>query len=127
MIIAVGSDSNKVSKHFGHCKNFNIYEVNDNKIINEKNLESPGHDSGRIPEFLEEQGTEVVISGGMGQGAIDRLGQKNIKIVMCDEEYAKEAVQLYIKGELISKDNVCGHNHEGHNHHHKHDEKKGLL
>ncbi|MGO1713133.1 MAG: NifB/NifX family molybdenum-iron cluster-binding protein, partial [Senegalia sp. (in: firmicutes)] len=33
MKIAVASEKDLVTEHFGHCENFNIYEIERNKII----------------------------------------------------------------------------------------------
>ena len=32
MKIAVASEKNIVTEHFGHCENFNIFDIEDNKI-----------------------------------------------------------------------------------------------
>ena len=64
--IAVASEVNEVAGHFGHCSNFNIYEVENGKIVKEESIPNPGHRPGFLPNFLNELGAKVVISGGMG-------------------------------------------------------------
>lgn len=120
MIIAVASEKEMVSKHFGHCANFNIYEVEGDKIVGEENVQSPGHGHGNLPGFLAEKGVTVLISGGMGQGAIDKCKEYNIEPIRGAEGKAKDAAEAYAKGELESVDTVCAEHGGGHKHKHQH-------
>lgn len=114
MKIAVASEGNKVTEHFGHCENFNIYEVEDKKIIKHESISNPGHKPGFLPNYLNDRGINVIISGGMGGGAIDIFNEKKIEVIVGVSGDAKENVLLYLKGELISTGSVCHkHEHEG--------------
>ena len=99
---------------------FSFYEINDGKIISEKNIESPGHGHGILPEFIASYGAKVVIAGGMGQGAVHGCASYGIQVVTGVEGDADMAVELYAKGELSPKIETCschGHSHshnEGH-------------
>ena len=68
MKIAVASEQQNVATHFGHCENFNIYETEGNKIIKSESVPNPGHRPGFLPNFLNDLGVNVIISGGMGGG-----------------------------------------------------------
>ncbi len=45
----------------------------------------------------------------MGSGAIDLFSEKNIEVVTGAKGAAKQAVEMYLTGELISGANNCDH------------------
>ena len=80
--IAVASENEIVTEHFGHCENFNIFEAENNQIVRSESIPNPGHRPGFLPNFLNDMGVNVVISGGMGGGAIDIFNEKNIEVIV---------------------------------------------
>ncbi len=111
--IAVASEGEKVTEHFGHCENFNIYESRDGKILASQSVPNPGHRPGFLPNFLNELGVKVIISGGMGGGAVDIFREKGIEVVVGASGPAKEAAQAWLDGRLVSTGSVCqDHVHE---------------
>ena len=113
MKIAVASENNLVSQHFGHCEGFEIYVVENNKIIDKKVIQNPGHKPGYLPNFLNKMGVNVIISGGMGNGAIEIFNEKNIEVITGAEGNAEEAAKNYLSGELKSTESICNE-HEHH-------------
>lgn len=110
--IAVASESEMVTEHFGHCTNFNIFETENGKIINKKSIPNPGHKPGFLPNFLYDMGVNVIISGGMGGGAIEIFNEKEIEVIVGASGNAKTAVELYLQNSLKSTGSVCHeHNH----------------
>ncbi|KGN00879.1 dinitrogenase iron-molybdenum cofactor [Clostridium novyi A str. 4570] len=115
MRIAVASEGNNVSGHFGHCAGFTMFDVEDNKIVNKEYIESPGHKPGFLPVFLNEKGANVIIAGGMGEHAQELFAQNNIQVVVGAVGSIEENVDQFIKGALKSTGSVCReHEHEGH-------------
>jgi predicted Fe-Mo cluster-binding NifX family protein len=113
MRIAVASEGKNVTEHFGHCINFLIYDVENGKIMNEKSIPNPGHKPGFLPNFLADGGVNVIISGGMGGGAVDIFNERNVEVVVGASGDAKTAVENYLKGELKTTGSVC-HEHQHH-------------
>ena len=113
MKIAVASENKMVTEHFGHCVNFNIFEVENDKIIKSESIPNPGHKPGFLPNFLNDMGVNVIISGGMGAGAIEIFNEKNIEVIVGATGEAKAAAEQYLKGELKSTGSVC-HDHQHH-------------
>ncbi len=113
MKIAVASEETMVTGHFGHCINFNIYEVEENKIVKSESILNPGHKPGFLPNFLNDMGVKVIISGGMGAGAIEIFNEKNIEVITGATGEAKKAVEAYLEGNLKSTGSVC-HEHAHH-------------
>lgn len=107
MKIAVASDKGKVTEHFGHCENFLIVEGNTGKM---ETVPNPGHRPGFLPNFLNDLGVKVIISGGMGGGAIDIFSEKGIKVITGARGSAEEAARQYLDGSLTSTGAVC-HEH----------------
>lgn len=112
MKIAVASDNKNVTQHFGHCETFEIFETKDTKITNQKSIDNPGHKPGFLPNFLNDQGVNIIISGGMGQGAVDIFNQHNIEVIVGARGTSKSAVESYLNGQLKSTGSIC----EEHNH-----------
>jgi predicted Fe-Mo cluster-binding NifX family protein len=79
MKIAVASEGKFVTGHFGHCTNFMIYEAQNRKILREESIPNPGHKPGFLPNFLADRGVNVIISGGMGGGAVDIFNERNVE------------------------------------------------
>ncbi|MBB5336779.1 NifB/NifX family molybdenum-iron cluster-binding protein [Pectinatus brassicae] len=113
MKIAVASENEMVTQHFGHCANFNIFTVENGQIVSNESVANPGHKPGFLPVFLHDKGAEVVVSGGMGQGAIDIFNAKNIEVITGASGKAADAALAYAKGNLVSTGSVC-HSHEHH-------------
>ncbi len=113
MKIAVASDNGQVTQHFGHCEGFMIFDAEDDCISSSETVANPGHRPGFLPVFLHEKGVEVVISGGMGGGAIDLFNEKDIETIVGATGSAEVAVLLYLKGELKTTGSVC-HDHAHH-------------
>lgn len=113
MKIAVASERDKVTEHFGHCINFNIYESDKNIITSSKSVPNPGHKPGFLPNFLNDMGVNVIISGGMGGGAVDIFNEKGIEVITGARGDAKAAAEQYLQGVLKSTGSVC-HEHQHH-------------
>ena len=110
--IAVASEGNQVTGHFGHCQNFNLYESVDGVIVKEESVPNPGHKPGFLPKFLHELGVNVIISGGMGQAAVDIFNEHGIEVVVGATGDAKKAAEGFLKGELKSTGSICqDHDH----------------
>ena len=51
MKIAVAREGEYVSKHFGYCEGFMIYELEGDKVVKEEFVKNPGHRPGFLPNF----------------------------------------------------------------------------
>ena len=111
MKIVVAALQKDVCRHFGHCENFIFFETEGNKIVSEEVVANPGHRPGFLPNFLADRGAKVIISGGMGGGAVDIFNERDVEVVVGAEGDARQAVEQYLAGNLVSTGEVC-HNHE---------------
>jgi len=114
MKIAVASEGKMVTEHFGHCEGFTIFEAKDKQITNKEFVPNPGHRPGFLPVFLHDKGVDVIISGGMGSGAVDIFNEKGIEVVTGASGNAEAAANSYLQGKLKSTGSVCHeHRHAG--------------
>jgi len=109
--IAVASEGKMVTEHFGHCENFNIFDVENGKIIKSVSIPNPGHKPGFLPNFLNDMGVNVIISGGMGSGAVEIFNEKGIEVITGASGDAETAANNYLQGKLKSTGSVC-HEHQ---------------
>ena len=84
MKYAVPVTDSMLSAHFGHCEQFALFDVEEQKkeIIEKELIPSPVHQPGLLPEWLAEKGVSVVIAGGMGPRAQDIFQQNGISVVL---------------------------------------------
>ena len=111
MKIAVASEGMMVAQHFGHCEGFNVFTVQEGKITESKFIQNPGHEPGFLPNYLNALGVNVIISGGMGGGAIQIFGERGVEVITGASGLAEENVKRYLEGELKSTGSVC-HEHQ---------------
>jgi predicted Fe-Mo cluster-binding NifX family protein len=113
MKIAVASEGKMVTEHFGHCQNFMIFEAENGQIVKSQSIPNPGHRPGFLPNFLNDLGVNVIISGGMGGGAVEIFNEKGIEIITGARGEAEAAVKGYLAGKLKSSGSIC-HEHQHH-------------
>lgn len=116
MKIAVTYDNGNVFQHFGRTENFKVYEVEDNKVVSSEVIGSNGTGHGALAGLLAEEGVDVLICGGIGGGAQAALTEAGIELVAGASGSTDEAVETYLRGELISTGSNCNHHdhEEGH-------------
>ena len=116
MKIAVTYDNGEVFQHFGKTESFKVYEVEDNKVVSSEVIGSNGTGHGALAGLLAEQGVDVLICGGIGGGAQTALTEAGIELCAGAQGNTDQAVESYLKGELVSSGVNCDHHHheEGH-------------
>ena len=77
---------------------------------------SNGTGHGALAGLLAEQGVNVLICGGIGGGAQTALTEAGIELYAGAQGNTDQAVESYLKGELVSSGANCDHHHheEGH-------------
>ncbi len=109
--IAIPMENGVLCSHFGHCQNFAIVTVKDNKIINIEEVIPPDHKPGLYPRWIASLQVTDIIAGGIGQKAIQLFNQQNINVFVGGSiKTAKQIVEDYIAGNLSLSANFCNHN-----------------
>ena len=115
MRIAVTYDNGNIFQHFGKTENFKVYEVENNQVISSEVISSNGSGHGALAGLLDGQNVDVLICGGIGGGAQAALTESGIEFCSGAQGDADQAVEAYLKGELVSSGVNCDHHHgEGH-------------
>jgi ATP-binding protein involved in chromosome partitioning len=112
MRCAVPVTGGVVSSHFGHCEQFALFDIDEQKktILGKVLVTSPGHEPGLLPGWLAEQGVSLVIAVGMGSRAQSLFQQNRIDVVTGTLESAPEqAVLSYMNETLVTGPNICDH------------------
>ncbi len=111
MKIAIPIADGNLCLHFGHCEHFTMFEVDDdNNVVNQTELRPPAHAPGVLPQWLSQQGANVVIAGGMGQRAQQMLMDNSIQVIVgAPADDPEKLVASYLAGSLATGDNVCDH------------------
>ncbi len=112
MKIAVTYDNGNVFQHFGRTEQFKVYEVEDNKVVSSEVIGSGGTGHGALAGLLAGQDVDVLICGGIGGGAQAALAEAGVELCAGAEGNTDEAVEAYLRGELVSTGANCDHHHE---------------
>ncbi len=107
MRIAIATEGNSVSEHFGRCAMYTIVDVEDKKITGQKQLDNPGHAPGAIPEFLKKNDVEVVITGGIGGRAIGFFENLGMGVIAGVDGLIDNVINDFITGILKSGASPC--------------------
>lgn len=112
MKIAVTYDNGNIFQHFGKTEFFKVYEVEDNKVVSSEVISSNGTGHGALAGLLAGQSVDVLICGGIGGGAQAALAEAGVELCSGAQGDADQAVEAYLKGELVSSGANCDHHHE---------------
>ena len=112
MKIAVTYDNGNICQHFVKSEFFKVYEIEDNKVISSEVIGSNGTGHGALAGLLADQDVDVLICGGIGGGAQTALEEAGVEMCAGAQGDADQAVEAYLKGELVSTGANCDHHHE---------------
>lgn len=118
--VAMPIAQGRLCLHFGHCDQFAIFEIENNKIKSETVYTPPAHTPGAYPNWLaKEHGVNEVLVGGIGGKAVEIFTENNIKVTKgVEAESIASLMEQYLAGELSSGGNSCNHDEPDHEHHH---------
>jgi len=117
MKIAIPNNGSMVNQHFGMSKSFVIATIEDKKILSVEEISATelAHKHQGLADLLKDQGASVVITGGIGGGALSGLEQNGLQVIKGASGEYKKVIEEYINGTLENKDVTC--NHHGEHHH----------
>ena len=116
MRIAATYENGNIFQHFGRTEQFKVYDVQEGRIIASEIVGSNGIGHGALAGLLADKAIEVLICGGLGGGALNALTNAGITVVAGAEGDADQAVESYLRGELVSSGANCDHHHHGEGH-----------
>ena len=107
MKIAISTEGDSVSMHFGRCPSFTIVDIESGKVVSKSSLDNPGHEPGAIPKFLSENGVNCIVSGGMGMRAQTFFQEFNIETILGASGKLDKVIESLCKGTLESGESSC--------------------
>ena len=113
MRIAVSYDENgNVFQHFGRTEQFKLYHIDGGEIVGAqvKDTDGVGHEA--LAGWLAEQGVDVLICGGLGEGAMNALKEAGIQVYPGASGSADEAAAAFLDGDLEAGEANCDHHEE---------------
>ena len=113
MKIAVTYENGNIFQHFGHTEEFKVYDVQDGKVVSSEILSSNGTGHGALAGLLNDKAIDVLICGGIGGGAQAALAERGIELCAGASGNADEAVEAYLRGELVNTGANCDHHGHG--------------
>ena len=127
MRIAVTYENGEVFQHFGHSKQFKLYDVEEGRIVKEQIVDTNGSGHGALAGFLQALKADALICGGIGMGAQTALAEAGIKLYAGVQGSADAAAKALAEGNLAYDPEArCDHhdhhggdcgNHDGCGHH----------
>jgi predicted Fe-Mo cluster-binding NifX family protein len=108
MRIAVSAENNggldaAVCGHFGHSPYFALVDIEGGQVGSVRmiaNPHYPQHAPGAIPEFIHEQGANVMLTGGMGARAVSFFEQFGVEPITGAGGTVRQALEQYLSGQL---------------------------
>ena len=116
MKIAATYENGNIFQHFGRTEFFKVYDVEDGKIVASRVIGSDGIGHGALAGLLAGDDIQVLICGGLGGGALNALRNAGIEVCAGASGNADEAVEAYLRGDLVDTGANCDHHHHGEGH-----------
>lgn len=122
MRVATTYDNGNIFMHFGRSEQFKIYDIQDDKVLNEQVVGTGGTGHGALAGLLANGGVDTLICGGIGGGAINALTQAGITVYAGAQGSCDACVEALIAGTLAQTgEATCG----CHDHDHEHIQEHG--
>lgn len=113
MKYAITFENNQVFQHFGKTPLFMMVDVIDG-VAQENIIPTDGKGHGALVGFLKEYQVDVLVCGGIGQGARDALTASNIALISGAKGNIKDIISSILDGSLKDDPSgMCNHHHEG--------------
>ena len=118
MNIAIVTEGDQVSQHFGRSEGFLLAGIENGQVISRESFKAGDHDCGALPLMFNERGVDLVIAGGLGMGAIQHLQHAGIAVIAGIQGNAEDALTRFLAGNLQGGEATCGGHGEGEGHSH---------
>lgn len=115
--------NNQLEEHFGHCEFYEIYTFSSaNEVLDVKLLKSEqgcGCKS-NVVSLLEDEGVTLMLSNGIGNGAINKLKNAGIGVIRGCSGSSAEVILQFVEGKISDSGISCAQHtkHDGHGHNH---------
>lgn len=113
MRIAIPYYQGLIFQHFGHARQFKVYEIEQHQILMEMIVEPEGEGHQAVADFLRSIDVRVVICGNIGDGAMHALNDAGIVFYGGVTGLADDAITALVAGALAYDPSIkCDHHHD---------------
>ncbi|MGC4121338.1 MAG: DUF2249 domain-containing protein [Myxococcales bacterium] len=119
MRIAIPFTRQEIAQHAGHCEAFLVADIDEGKVVGERELANPGHGPGGPPPlFLASQGVTDLLAWGLPLPAREKFAALGIHVRLGATGEPRQALREYLAGTLRWVDQGLdgGGGCEGHDH-----------
>lgn len=109
MKIAVTTQGDQIFQHFGQCGTFTVFTIDGDVIAEKKVLDATGSGHSALADFLKSADIDIVICGGIGDGARQMLQFAGIELISGLKGSVDDSVAMYVRGELNDMGGSCSH------------------
>ncbi len=125
--VTTNKNGDKVAEHAGHGVYFKLYTIDEEngleesrmiKVDKSETLHNLLHNPQTNPDEHEVLRSQILLTGGIGMGAINKLAHMGVRAYIIEEKNPDEAIQQLINGTLKAVDPSTVPHHHHHNHDH---------
>lgn len=116
MKVAIPTRGNLVDDHFGHCEEYTVFTIDANNSIEKTEILPSPQGCGcksNIAEILKEKKVSVMLTGNMGNGALNILKKQGINVYRGCSGDVRQLAENFIQGKIGDSGEGC-HQHEAH-------------
>ena len=107
MRIAISTEGDNVSAHFGRCPEFTIVDIDGGAVTAKETIANPGHHPGFLPQFLHDKGVSCIVAGGMGQNAVQLFSEQGIDKIVGVSGQIDDVIEKIVGGTLEGGESLC--------------------
>ncbi|MEN6324728.1 MAG: NifB/NifX family molybdenum-iron cluster-binding protein [Syntrophomonas sp.] len=114
MKIGMPKDGEFINQHFGKSKQFLIVTLENGQLIEQKEIggEALQHNHAGLSGLFLAEGVSLVITGGIGQPALNALTEKGLQVIRGASGRCEEVIEKFLRGELADQNVICDHHGE---------------
>lgn len=118
MVVAMTHENGNVGKHFGHAKEFKLYEIEDSKIVDQAVVGTYGEGHEAQVMLMNDYNVSFLICDSIGECAMDGLKESEITYLPGINGKCDDLINEFINGQLIVTSqggcSACGGHDGGH-------------
>ncbi|MHA1770495.1 MAG: NifB/NifX family molybdenum-iron cluster-binding protein [Candidatus Thorarchaeota archaeon] len=102
----------ELSPHFGRCPYYVFVDLDNDTVKSVTTKNNPyysGHQPGVVPQFVAQEGANVIVAGGMGPRAIDWFNQLGVTPITTVPRKINAILKDYIEGKLAGAESCKDH------------------
>jgi len=102
--------NNQIDDHFGHCEFYSVFSISEQNEILDVNTIPSFQGCGcksNIAGILAADGVSIMLTGGIGGGAIHVLNASGIEVIRGCSGNASEVVKAYLSGHVADSGSSC--------------------